>query len=196
MLKKLVIILIALCSVEFFTIILVPEVIQKVADVLGISIILFFLVLFSIYDRTPGIPRNFTLPIVLIYSAMIISMLAALAFWDQSLPVTLWAQKALYFYLIYFLLSKLRPHPDFIIDMIIALGVVFMVIYIVQNIVYPFEIVSYRLFVDRGTIRIFMPGGGYRAVVFDKLGRLFLYNGQTLKWLFAPFLYYYYLNVL
>ena len=161
MLKKGVVILIVLCSIDFFSIILVPEAVLKGADIIGVSLTVAFLLLLSIYDNSKAIPKRFTGPIIWIFLATLISMFAAYGYRNQDIPVTLWAQRGIYYYLFYFLLSKLRLHPDFIVKMIIYLGTVYMVIYIAQNIVYPFELISYELFADRGTLRIFMPGAGY-----------------------------------
>lgn len=161
MFKKVLVILVILCSIEFFTIILVPEVVLKAAPLLGIGLTLAMLLLMGIYDRTPAIPRNFTIPVVILLVSALVSTFAAYGFWNQNLEVTLWAQRSMYFYLFYFLLSKFRLHPDILMKAIIFLGGVYMLIYIGQSIIYPIKLVSYRVFSDRGTLRIFMPGAGY-----------------------------------
>jgi len=70
MLKKGIVILIVLCSVDFFTLIFIPELVQKAADIPGIGLIGAFLLLMLFYDSTPGIPRRFNTPIVLMLLAM------------------------------------------------------------------------------------------------------------------------------
>lgn len=161
MIKKGVVIFILLCSVNFFTIVFIPEAIQKGAHIPAIGLIVALLVLLLIYDHSKPIPKSFSLPIILIFIAMIISMFAAYVFQDQRISITLWSQRAIYYYLFYFLLSRFRLHPEFILKLIIYMGVVYMTIYIIQNIIYPIELVSYRLFSDRSTLRIFLPGAGY-----------------------------------
>ena len=161
MFKKIVIIIIILCSVDFFTLIFIPDVIQKGADILALGLTVVLLVLMYFYDNSTPITRSFNFPIILIFISVAISMFAAYAFQDQGITITLWSQRAIYYYLVYYLLSRLRPHPDFIMKVILWFGAAYMIIYIAQSIVYPFELLSYRLFLDRGTVRIFMPGAGY-----------------------------------
>lgn len=161
MFKRIVLIIIVLCSVDFYTLIYIPEVIQKSGDIIAIGLIIAFLILMYFYDRSKPLPKSFIFPIVLIFISVTISMLAAYGLQDQGIPITLWSQRAIYYYLLYFLLSRLRPDPEFIMKLVIYMGAAYMIIYIAQSIVYPYPLLSYKLFFNRGTLRIFMPGAGY-----------------------------------
>lgn len=176
MFKKGVVILVILCSVDFFTLAFIPEVVQKGADILAIGLIAALMVILLIYDHADSIPKNFILPIIMIFIAMAVSMFAAYAYQDQAISVTLWSQRAIYYYLFYFLLSRFRLHPEFIMKLITYFGAIYMAIYIVQNIVYPYELISYRLFSDRSTLRIFMPGAGYYQLGYYLCLYLFFKN--------------------
>jgi len=95
-----------------------------------------------------------------IFIAMILSMFGALSFHGQDFVSTLWAQRQLYYFLFYFLLLKSRPEHNFLTRTIFFLGTIYIVLYIVQTLIYPVTILSCKMFFDRGTLRIFMPGTG------------------------------------
>jgi len=106
MLKKIVIILIILCSVDFFTLIFIPEAVQKGSDILALGLTAGLLVLMYFYDTTNPLPKSFTFPIVLIFISVIISMFAAYALQEQGFTTTFWGQRAVYYFLVYFLISE------------------------------------------------------------------------------------------
>ncbi len=124
----------------------------------------FFLIIYYLYDREPGIPETFNVPVLILLFGVFLSMFGALAFHEQSMSMTLWGERFIFFYIFYFLLSKLRIEPDYIIKFCLVLGFAFSIFYIVQYAIYPRAIVSAKMFNDRGTLRIFMPGSGYLVI--------------------------------
>ncbi len=164
MLKKGILLLILLASIDFYTLAIFPDVIQKSFEFLGISIALFFFVLFYLYDRSPRIPEHYSAPILILLFGVFISMFGAMAYHEQSFAMTLWGERFIFFYLVYFLLSKLKVEPEFIMKASIVFGFIYIFLYIVQYSLYPRDIVMARKFVDRGTLRIFMPGSGYLVI--------------------------------
>ena len=166
MIRKLTFVLVVLASLDFFEISVIPETVQKTFGFLGIALTLFFLILFYLYEREPGIPEKFNGPILIIMVGIIISMFGAMAFHEQSFGLSVWGSRFVFFYLFYFLLSKLRLEPDYIIRFSILLGFTYMILYIVQHTIFPREILSARMFYDRGTLRIFMPGSNYLVMAY------------------------------
>jgi hypothetical protein len=185
MFRKVLLILIILCSVRFYELIFIPEVVAKAAEWLGIGLIAGLLVIFMVYDREPLMKHHFAFPIVLILFSVVLSMFGAYAFQDQSFTATAYAQRAIYFYLIYFLLHYMRMPGDFIIRLIVTLGLVWMGIYLVQYSLFPKQILSTPIFEERGTIRILLEGTGYFVISYF-IWLYFTFRGFKLK--FAMFL--------
>ncbi len=161
MFRKIVFIIIILSSLDFFKLAVFPSSIEKSFEFIGIALVLFFIIIFYLYDRTPGIPENYRGPVLLILLSVFISMFGAMGFHEQSFGLTLWGERFMFFYLFYFLISKLRIEPEYIIKVVIVLGFCYMFFYIVQYALFPRQILTARMFNDRGTLRIFMPGSNY-----------------------------------
>jgi hypothetical protein len=166
MFKKIIFIIIILCSLEFYQLIFVPEVAIKVSEWMGISLIIALTFLFMFYNREPLMKQHFALPIFLILLSVVISMFGAYSFQEQSFLETAYGQKAIYFYFIYFLLHFIRLPGDFIIRTIITFALVYLGLYLLQYAIYPRLITSSKAFLDRGTLRIFLTGAGYLVITF------------------------------
>lgn len=93
-------------------------------------------------------------------------MFAAYGYHDQSFLKTAIAQRAIYFYFIYFLLHYMKMEGVFIIKLIVIFGLIYMAIYLIQYLVFPFQITYSRMFIDRGTLRIFLSGAGYLVIAY------------------------------
>lgn len=166
MFKKIILISVILCSLELFTLVFLPDMVIEVIEMAGVAIILFFLVLYFIYGERHMGKMRFTLPLVLILVSVAFSMLGAYAFQDQSFSVTVLAQRVIYFYLIYFLLHYLKISNEFITKTITVLAIAYMVLYVAQYLVYPTALIKSKMFIDRGTLRIFMPGAGFLVIAY------------------------------
>ncbi|PID91736.1 MAG: hypothetical protein CSA96_06565 [Bacteroidetes bacterium] len=166
MIKKVVFVLVMLLSLKFFNLVVFPEVVFKLAEWIALALILLLLVLFVFYGREEFYKLQFWGPILLIMTGMVLSMFGASAFQGQSVGATAYAQKVLYFYLFYFLLHFLKLEGEFIIRVILALGVSYILIYLIQYNLYPVQISSAKMFIDRGTLRIFMPGAGFFVISY------------------------------
>ncbi len=166
MLKKFVLISVILCSLELYTLVFLPDMVIEVVEMAGIAIILFFLVLYFIYGEEQQGKRRFALPVLLILIAMIFSMIGAYAFQEQSFSSTAIGQRVLYYYLIYFLLHYLKIPLDYIRKLIVVFAIVYMVLYVAQYLVFPTALIKSKMFIDRGTLRIFMPGAGFLVIAY------------------------------
>jgi len=187
MLKKISIYIIILCSLKLYSIAFLPEFLVKVTEWIGIGMILALLVIYMVYQGEKQIKKHFTLPVLLIFLAVFLSMIGSNVFQDQSIPITAYAQRAIYYYLIYFLLHYMKPEGKFIVKTILIFAVVYMGIYYLQSIVYPMELTTSKMFIDRGTLRIFMDGSGYLVIAFY-IWLYLTFRNYSFKYLLALFL--------
>jgi len=166
MFKKVILIVIILCSMKMFTLVFLPDMVIEVIEMAGVAIMLFFLVLYFIYGERHEGKMHFNLPVVLILVSVALSMIGAYVFQEQSFAITAMAQRVIYFYLIYYLLHYLKIPNDYIIKTIAVMGVVYMVLYFAQYMLYPTALIKSKMFIDRGTLRIFMPGAGFIVIAY------------------------------
>lgn len=166
MFRKIILISVILCSLGLFTLVFIPDTVLKVIEMAGIAIILFFLILYFIYGERQQEKMRFTFPIMLILISVAFSMLGAYAFQDQAFSVTVLAQRVIYFYLIYFLLHYLKVSNEFIRKTIVVLAIAYIILYVTQYLVYPTALIKSKMFIDRGTLRIFMPGAGFLVIAY------------------------------
>ncbi len=166
MLKKVILILVILTTLKFYELSFIPEVVIKVSEWLSLAIMAAVIVLHIAYSRTGLMKAHFTTPIILMTGSVVISMFAAYAFQNQPFQVTAYAQQAIYFYMIYLLLHLLRPTGDFLIKCILGFGLVYVGLYLLQYFVYPTQITNAKMFLDRGTLRIFLTGGGFLVIAY------------------------------
>jgi len=172
MFKKFILISVILCSLELFTLIFLPDLVIQVIEMAGIGIIAFFLLLYFVYGEARPGKMRFSLPIVLILVSVAFSMVGSFVFQEQLFSTTLLAQRVIYYYLVYFLLHYLKIPLEYIIKTIVVLAIVYMVIYVAQYLVYPTALIKSKMFMDRGTLRIFMPGAGFLVIAYF----IWLYN--------------------
>ena len=146
---------------------------SRVLDFLALGIIIFLILLYATYQGRNQIKENFKYPILFLFISVAISVFMADKFHNQDASLTLYEQRALYFYLFYFLLHFLTPEPKKLENMILGLGFLFCIIYIIQKVLYPVLITDSMVFFDRGTLRIFMPGASIMVfsyfIAFQKI---------------------------
>lgn len=164
MLKKFILIFVILCSLVFYYVIFLPEFSFKPIRLLGIAVLLVFIVIYFIYSKEKLGRMHFALPITLIFVSVLISMFGANLFQDQSLMVTALAQQVIYYYLIYFLLHFFKIPIEYIKKIILAFAIVYMVLYYAQHALYPLMLTHSKMFFDRGTLRISLPGAGFIVI--------------------------------
>jgi O-antigen ligase len=121
--------------------------------------IVFCIILFqNIYWHNKLNKHHFALPIVLIFTGIFLSMLMAKAEHGQPVFISLWAQRILYFYLFYYALHILQISVNTLEKIIFYAGLVYVIVFFIQYAAYPRVIFAVRQGIERGTIRIFMPG--------------------------------------
>lgn len=173
MFRNIFVVVTILITLAFFELKIVPpEFMTKIQFALiPVLVALFFLL--YVYDNSKKITSNFSKEIYMIWLAVGLSMLGAFYFHNQPYGITAIAQRAMYFYIFYFLLLKLKCKPLFLIKATLVLGGILILLYLVQTVLYPNKILYSSILKDRGTLRISIPGIGYLVIAyfyaFDRL---------------------------
>lgn len=153
--------------------------IQKAAELGGIGLILALLALYVVYGEQRNIPKHFIYPILLIIASSCTSMFMANLSRDQALGATIYAQRAVFYYLLYFLLHQLKIRPKDLEILFISFGILYVILYFIQYFLYPTKIFDTYVRFDRGTIRIYMAGSAYLAAAFLIFVQLFLRTNRV-----------------
>jgi len=161
--NNLIFIFIILCSTGFYEFSFLGP-IQKVAEIIGVGLIVILLAFNLVYAEQKYIPHNFTLPIVLILFSLLTSMFMAKFSREQAFGDTLYAQRAIYFYALYFLLHVLKIKPRDLTIIFIAFGFIYVFLFLIQFTIYPTIIFDAYVRFERGTVRIYMAGSGYLGI--------------------------------
>lgn len=180
MFKRILALFIILTSLGFFNFIFIGKDILKMMEMAGIVVTAAIILLQSVYGDPEGFRKTFGWEILLIFIAVVLSMLMAWSAHNQGLPTTLIAQRFMYFYLFYFALHFLKI-PDYDLEkIIVALAVIYFLFYVLQFISYPRLLFTIRVIEERGTIRIFQTGLPYLILAyFYILNKSF--SGMTLS---------------
>ena len=186
--KYLLVLFIIFTSIIFYSV-FIPFGGSRYVVFMGALVIMFFLFVNMIYDRSKSFPMQFKLEAWFMLLPLFFSFFAAKFFHDQPFYITLIGQHGVYFILLYFLLHKLKPSPDVMMKMFIWLGYGYCIVYAFQFLIYPVQIVHSNILVDRGTIRIFMPGSEYIFTgYFILTGRFFMTRNPKHLLLVIPYL--------
>lgn len=153
---------------------------DRVMELLGIGIILVLLILNVVYNGNPSIKINYKFHFTILIGAALISCAMAEIVYNQPFSLTLYQSRAIFFYFFYFLLHYLAPNPKYIEKALVTYGIIYCILYIIQTLVYPTLVTEARVFFDRGTLRIFMPGGMIMLfayfIAFDKIFEKFSWH--------------------
>ena len=186
--KYLLILGIIFTSIVFYSI-FIPFGGSRYVVFLGALIIMFFLVVNLIYDRSRTFPMRFKVEAWLILIPLFFNFFSAKYFHDQSFAITMVGLHGVYYIMFYFLLHRLKPQPDQLMNIFIWLGYLYCIVYVIQYFIYPVRIIYSTILADRGTIRIFMPGSEYLfSGYFILLGRFFMTRNPKNIFMLIPYL--------
>jgi hypothetical protein len=177
MFVKLLLFLILLSSASVFNLVWLPDRVIQLVQMGLISLMLLVIIAQEMYGKTGTEKLNFKQPLFLILTAVFLSMVIARSYHNQGYGLTIWAQRYMYFYVVYFFLHILRPTIRDIEKVFLTLGIVYALSYFVQYLIYPTAIFDVRQDLDRGTIRIFLPGSSFMFMaLFIGLQRFYMTN--------------------
>ena len=131
----------------------------RLLDLIAVVLIIAGLILFASFEKPEfKIKKNFTVPLLLLISGVLFSVIPAYYINNQSIGISLYQQRYMYAFLFYFLLFYLSPRTDYIISLLFYLSVFAGVFFILQYVLYPTLITDAKVFTQRGTIRMNLPG--------------------------------------
>jgi len=174
---------IILCSTSFYRFSILGP-LQKGSELIGAVIIFSLIFLHLIYSNQKSTKQNFSLAILFIILSLLTSMVTAYIVRDQRIIQSMFAQRALYYYFLYFLLHQLRMEIKDIEKVFIFFAVLYIGLHFLQTMLYPRIIFDGRIFADRGTLRVYLPGAHYISIGFYLYLQRFLRSNKMKYFLF------------
>lgn len=169
---------IIISSASFYTLRYFPESLRNLLSLAAIGLIVLILVIDLFPDSSPRMKKYFKVEVSLFLIATFASMFVAKAHHYQDFGTTLLVQRFMYFYLFYFALHSLKLDADDIDGIILPLGLLYAGFYIFQYLAYPVRYFESRIDVDRGTVRVFLPGAGFLMLAYFKSLQEFLTHNR------------------
>jgi len=167
MFRQAIILFIFLASVEFFRLIFIPKQVFLLLSFGATVIMTVVIIINSIYDSgKKGFFQNFKFEIILMFIAVALSMFGARYGHGQSFLLSSWVQMGMYYYFFYFFLHTVRVRPKELENLMLIMAFIWIFLYVAQYVLYPRMLINLRVEEARGTIRIFLPGGGFTGVMF------------------------------
>lgn len=166
MIRKILIIIIFLSSATFFSLIFLPRSILLLLSFACTILVVVGAILGAIYDRGDTFHKNFALGINIILLAVFLSMLGAYFGHGQGFLLSLWVQSPMLLYLFYYFLHYTRVRPEELERLLIVMAVMWMVFWMVQYSIFPTKLFDVRVESSRGTVRVFLPGGAFAAIMY------------------------------
>lgn len=166
MVRQGLVFIILFISTQFFNLSFIPK---------GLNLLIFFactvflilaVVIWSIYEKRHGFKMNFSFEVILFLLSVVGGMIGAKIGHGQNFLLSAWVQNIMYFYFLYFFLHMVKLKPYELERIFLIIAIIFIAVYFIQYLVHPRLITLARVSVDRGTVRIFLPGGGFALVVF------------------------------
>ena len=153
---------------QLFRLDMFPREMMVLSRVIAGVIILLFLILKNIYREGEEIPKNFTLPVILILLSAFTSPLIALTVYNQPYFLSVWVSYSLFFFFLFFLLHSIRIEKRALEKIIINIGLIVIGVFYLQYLIYPTRIFSeeVRMSIDRGTLRLWVPGMTFTIIAY------------------------------
>ncbi len=178
--KTAFIVLFCISSVLLFRPVFIPDSIQYY-----LYYVLFFIaVIYTAFNFRKTIEFSFTRPVLLLLGAILISAFSATFFWSQGLIDSFMALPLYMSYVLFFLLIVWKEPINDIESVIIALGVLYLIVFSVTFLSFPTPVFGNieSFSTDRGFQRVMLEGRGFLFLFsFYALGRF--YNKRELLWL-------------
>jgi hypothetical protein len=166
MVKQIIVFLIFLASVYFFKLVYIPYQFGLVIAFGACMLMLLWILLALIYDRSVKFKHHSGLIIGLVFVAVFLGVFGARWGHNQSFLLSLWASGYMYFYLFYFFLHSVRIREGELEKLLVYMGILFILTYFFQYVIYPTQMFGVRAHEERGTVRIFLPGASFGAFMF------------------------------
>ncbi len=146
------IVFIFLCAVGFFGFSLLGKA-NRVFELLGCSIILILVCFHLIYSHKEiTLKKNFNIEIGILILSVILSSFSAKLFHEQAMWISYYQQRFMYYFFIYFLFHYLLISTKKLEEILIWIAIIHSVIFILQQIVYPYKIIEANVHINRGNL--------------------------------------------
>lgn len=163
---------------ELFKFMAIPYSFRVMSQVAACGLMILLIVVRLIYLPEDRIKMHFSRPILLMLIGALPSYFVAQAYHGQSFLISAFANRIIWFYLIYFFVHVYKVDAKFIVRMILAIGLFAVILYYIQYTLYPKVILDINILEGRGTIRLFVYGMlCTQMAYFYYLNRFFEKNG-------------------
>jgi len=159
MINSLIVFFIFTTSVEFFLLNIFSDDFNRYSQLVALVLMVFSIVFESIKSKNIDIKKlEFSKGILILLSGVLLSSISAWLFFKQPLSITLVTQRYLYFYLFYYFLHFSKFNIEILKKIILLFAFVFAVIFYYLYLTLDNSIVNTNFLVERGTVRISLPG--------------------------------------
>ncbi len=181
MFKKLIIIFILIGSLEVYNLSILGNTV-RLFHLAAIGLMVSIIVIDLVYFKTIKLKQNFSAPIYFIFLGVLLSMFSAYYSYNQTFALSLYAQRDIYFYLVYFILHILKIEKKALQRLILYFGILYLLLYLIQFVAFPTTIFDVHMLEDRNTIRIVIQGSGYSILAYFMCLQIF-YSSNNFKYL-------------
>lgn len=155
---KAVTILVIVAYFQVFKFIVIPYAARVIFQVAMGALMLFLIILRSIYQPNRNISYNFKGIIIILIVSTVPSYFIAKLYHNQSFFSSIVANQIILFYLLYFFIHIFQVPVKFLIRTIVIIGLFVVSIYYLQFFSYPKAFLDIVMLEGRGTIRLLVPG--------------------------------------
>ena len=162
---------------ELFKFVMIPSSIRILLQVAACGLMILLIILKLIYQPENMIRMNFSTPILILIIGVIPSYFIAQSYHNQSFLISAFANRIIWFYVLYFFIHVYKISVKYIIRIILIIGMFAVLLYYIQFTLYPKIILDIHILEGRGTIRLFVVGMiCTQAAYFYFLNRFFEKN--------------------
>jgi hypothetical protein len=156
--SNLVLVLVIFSYFDLFQFIIIPYQIRLASSMVMSLVLVLMILLKIIYQPGHVYKMNFVSPILLLILGSFPSYFIAKYYHSQDFLITFYANRILWFYLLYFYVHLYKISVSFIIKLIVITGLIAVGLFYIQYIIYPAKILQIKIFKERNTLRMFIPG--------------------------------------
>jgi hypothetical protein len=156
--SNIVFILSVLSYFQFFSFTFIPFTYRIVSQIFFCALMLLLIIVKIIYMHENGIKMNFATPLLFLILGSFPCYFIAKAYHNQNFAFSFFANRLIWFYLLYFFAHFYKIRPKLILGLIICIGLFSVFLYYLQLAVYPKILMDINIIKGRGTIRLFVGG--------------------------------------
>jgi len=143
---------------ELYKFIFIPYSVGVLSQLVACGLMLLLIILRLVYQPEKLIKMNFAGPIVILIFAVLPSYLIAQVSHNQAFLTSAFANRIIWFYLLYFFVHVYHISVKYVIRVILFTGLLAVGLYYVQFFLYPKVVLNIVIMESRGTIRLFVAG--------------------------------------